>query len=267
MARNKKSRLDLLLVERGLAPSREQAKRLIMAGEVFVDDQPMTKPGMQVAIGAHLRVAERPRFVSRGGEKLVAALERFSIEPTGLVCADVGASTGGFTDCLLQHGAARVYAIDAGYGQLAWSLRQDERVVVMERVNARYLTTLPEPIQFSCADVSFISLELILPSIKMWLLPDAQVIALVKPQFEAGRADVGKGGVVKDRHVHARVLLDTIDTARAQGYAVRGLMPSPLQGPAGNVEFLLWLESSSTTSVDSDLLVTSALAELDDSEA
>jgi len=265
VTQKRKSRLDVLLVERGLALSRERAKRLIMAGEVLVDEQPRTKPGMQVPVSVRIRVVERPRFVSRGGDKLAAALERFAIEPGGWVCADVGASTGGFTDCLLKNGAAKVYAIDVGYGQLAWSLRQDERVVVMERVNARYLETLPEPIKFACADVSFISLELILPAIHGWLTSEAQVVTLVKPQFEAGRTEVGKGGVVKDPAIHARVLERSIEVARSQRFAVLGLIASPLRGPAGNVEFLLWLSNDMSQDVlRADTLVASALSEVDE---
>lgn len=267
LGRKRKSRLDLLVVERGLAQSRERARRLIMAGEVLVDEQPMTKPGMQVPTSAKVEVLDRPRYVSRGGDKLAAALDRFNIQPTGWVCADVGASTGGFTDCLLQHGAACVYAIDVGYGQLAWSLRQDERVMVMERVNARYLDTLPEPIQFACADVSFISLDLILPSMRKWLTPTAQMVTLVKPQFEAGRSDVGKGGVVTDSEVHARVLRETIRTARALEFGILGLMPSPLRGPAGNIEFLLWLSTDEPDDkLDAEVLISSALAEVRESE-
>lgn len=261
MAPKNKTRLDVLLVERGLVESREKARRLIMAGEVYVDDRQMTKPGSQVSSAAPVRIAERPRFVSRGGEKLAGALEHFAIDPTGWACADVGASTGGFTDCLLQNGAARVYAIDVGYGQLAWSLRQDERVIAMERVNARHLESLPEPIDFACADVSFISLELILPAVRRWLTPYAQLVTLVKPQFEAGREDVGKGGVVKDPLIHERVLLQTIGTARDLGFVVLGLIPSPLYGPSGNAEFLLWLSNDQqAAAADIDAQVQAALA-------
>jgi 23S rRNA (cytidine1920-2'-O)/16S rRNA (cytidine1409-2'-O)-methyltransferase len=185
------------------------------------------KPGPQVATNVEITLQARPRFVSRGGEKLEAVLARFGLDVTGAVAADVGASTGGFTDCLLQHGARRVYAIDVGYGQLAWRLRNDPRVVVMERTNARYLENLPESVDLVTADVAFISLGLILPAAVRWLSPDGQVVALIKPQFEAGRREVGKGGVVRDPEVHRRVL---------------ELMPSPLRGPAGNVEFLGWWE-------------------------
>src|SRR5688572_22413661 len=196
MTKLERTRLDVILVERGLVESRELARRQIMAGEVEVNGQVETKPGTRVPNDAAILLRAKPRFVSRGGEKLAAALSRFNIEPLGWACADVGASTGGFTDCLLQAGAQRVYAIDVGYGQMAWMLRQDERVIVMERVNARYLDALPEQIRFASVDVSFISLQHILPSLYRWLSTDGEVVALVKPQFEAGRGEVGKGGVV-----------------------------------------------------------------------
>lgn len=239
----KRSRLDTLLVERGLVESREQARRLIVAGEVRVEGETAAKPAMRVAHDARVEVKARPRYVSRGGEKLAAALERFAIEVDARVCADVGASTGGFTDVLLQAGAQRVYAIDAGYGQLAWGLRQDERVVVMERTNARYLEALPEPIDLATIDVSFISLGLILPAVRGWLAPGAEVVTLVKPQFEAGRSQVGKGGVVRDPAVHREVLLRASAYAAENGFALCGMTPSPLQGPAGNIEFLMWLKA------------------------
>jgi 23S rRNA (cytidine1920-2'-O)/16S rRNA (cytidine1409-2'-O)-methyltransferase len=235
-----KKRLDLLVVERGLAESRMRARRLIRAGLVHVAGQVADKPGTQVVTNAEITLQARPRFVSRGGEKLEAALARFELDVAGMVAADVGASTGGFTDCLLQHGALRVYAIDVGYGQLHWRLRNDPRVVVMERTNARYLESLPQPADLVTADVSFISLELILPAVVRCLRPGGQVVALIKPQFEAGRREVGKGGVVRDPAVHRRVLERVLDTAAELGLGLRGLMPSPLRGPAGNVEFLAW---------------------------
>jgi 23S rRNA (cytidine1920-2'-O)/16S rRNA (cytidine1409-2'-O)-methyltransferase len=237
----KKKRLDVLLVERGLVESREQGRRLIMAGQVLVDGQVVDKPGMQVAGGADICLRARLPYVSRGGLKLEAALDSFTVQVAGAVVADVGASTGGFTDCLLQRGARKVYAIDVGYGQLAWRLRQDPRVVVMERVNVRYLESLPEPVDLAAVDVSFISLELVLPSVIGWLKPVGDIIALIKPQFEAGRAEVGKGGVVKDPEVHRTVLGKILRWALDHGLAVRGLMASPLKGPAGNVEFLAHL--------------------------
>lgn len=238
-------RLDHLLVRRGLAESRTEAQRLIRAGEVRVADQVVDQPGTLVAPDVPITLAARPRFVSRGGEKLEAALIGFGIDVRGWVAADVGASTGGFTDCLLQRGAVRVYAIDVGYGQLDWRLRNDPRVVVMERTNARYLERLPEPVHLVTIDVSFISLRLILPRAVGWLRPRGQIVALMKPQFEAGRRDVGKGGVVRDPAVHRRVLVEVAQAAEALGLILRGMMVSPLLGPAGNREFLGWWEKSS----------------------
>jgi 23S rRNA (cytidine1920-2'-O)/16S rRNA (cytidine1409-2'-O)-methyltransferase len=236
----RKVRLDLLLVERGLVESRSLAQRLIRAGEVQVDGQLVDKPGADVPEDGNISLKAKPRFVSRGGEKLAAALERFPVSVAGQVAADIGASTGGFTDCLLQHGAAKVYAIDVGYGQLAWELRQDARVVVMERVNARYLATLPELVDVIVSDVSFISLRIIYATAVHWLKPGGTVISLIKPQFEAGRERVGKGGVVRDPAVHRQVL-ETVTASMADlGLGLRGLMLSPLRGPAGNVEFLGW---------------------------
>jgi 23S rRNA (cytidine1920-2'-O)/16S rRNA (cytidine1409-2'-O)-methyltransferase len=237
-----RERLDVLLVERDLATSRTQAQRLIRAGLVRIADRVFDKPGTQVAMDATVEVEARPRFASRGGEKLAAALTRFELDVTGMIAADVGASTGGFTDCLLQRGARRIYAIDVGYGQLAWRLRNDDRVIVMERTNARYLEDLPEPIDLVTADVSFISLELILPAAVDWLRPGGRVVALIKPQFEAGRREVGKGGVVRDPDVHRAVLERVMGMAAELGLGLRGLMVSPLRGPAGNVEFLGWWE-------------------------
>ncbi len=238
---NKRERLDVLLVARAMVSSREQARRLIMAGEVLVDGQPVDKPGTRVSCEAALELRALPRFVSRGGEKLAAALATFPIRVEGAICADVGASTGGFTDCLLQHGAARVYAIDVGYGQLDYRLRQDERVVVMERTNARYVEHLPEAVSLVTIDASFISLRLLLPVVRGWLTPQASVIALIKPQFEAGKREVGKGGVVRDPAVHRRVLEEVLAAALGCGFTLHGLVRSPLLGPAGNVEFLGWL--------------------------
>jgi 23S rRNA (cytidine1920-2'-O)/16S rRNA (cytidine1409-2'-O)-methyltransferase len=252
----RKNRIDLLLVERGLASSRTEAQRLVMAGKVTVRDRQVTKPGTQVPLDAPITLAERLPYVGRGGLKLEAALDAFGVSVQGCVAADVGASTGGFTDCLLQRGASRVYAIDVGYGQLAWSLRQDPRVVVMERTNARYLEHLPEPIHLATVDVSFISLTLILPRIHDWLTPSAStasagasacagmVIPLIKPQFEAGRDRVGKGGVVRDPDVHREVLTRILTWAAENGLPPRGLIRSPLKGPAGNIEFLAWLATS-----------------------
>lgn len=236
-----RQRLDILLHQNGLAPSREKARAMIMAGEVLVNGTRVDKPGTRVDADADITVKAKPRFVSRGGEKLAAALEAFPVTATDRVCADVGASTGGFTDCLLQNGAARVYAIDVGYGQLDYRLRQDSRVVPIERTNARYLETLPEPVSMVVMDASFISLRLLLPVLKAWLTPAADVIPLIKPQFEAGRDDVGKGGVVRDQSVHRRVIEEVLASAESVGFTPRGLIRSPLKGPAGNVEFLAWL--------------------------
>ena len=234
-------RIDTLLHNRGLAPSREKARRLILAGQVFVDGQRVDKAGTRVDESAKVEVRQGPPYVSRGGLKLEHALSVFGISPDGRVAADVGASTGGFTDCLLQRGAAKVYAIDVGYGQLDWGLRQDPRVVVMERTNARHLEALPEPVSLVTIDVSFISLELILPQVRRWLAPGGEVVALIKPQFEAGPERVGKGGVVRDPDVHRDVLHTTLAWARENGWRVLGLTRSPITGPKGNVEFLAWL--------------------------
>ena len=235
-----RERLDVLLVARGLAESRSLAQRLIGAGEVLVDGRVVDKPGAQVPMTATLTLAARPRFVSRGGEKLDAALERFAIPVVGRIAADIGASTGGFTDCLLQRGALRVYALDVGYGQLAWTLRQDPRVVALERTNARYVTALPERVDLIVSDVSFISVRLIYPTAVRWLREGGEIVSLIKPQFEAGRAQVGKGGVVRDPAVHRQVLVEVCAALAELGLGLRGLMVSPLLGPAGNLEFLGW---------------------------
>jgi len=238
-----KSRLDLLLVERGLAESRAKAQALIMAGQVRVNDQIALKPATAVQSDSALTVDTGPRFVSRGGEKLEGALEAFQMDVSGLVCADVGASTGGFTDCLLQRGAVKVYAIDVGKGVLHWKLRNDPRVVVMEQMNARFLEFLPEKIALATVDASFISLKLLLPVVKNWLAENAQLICLVKPQFEAGKKDVSRGdGVIRDPQVHRQVLLDVLGYATSDGFGLRGLVRSSLLGPKGNTEFLLWLD-------------------------
>jgi len=257
----KKERLDVLLMTRGLAESRSAAQKLIMAGEVFIGESRADKPGMPVAPDALIHVRQALPYVSRGGLKLQAALEAFALNVSGLTCADVGASTGGFTDCLLQRGAARVYAIDVGYGQLDWKLRRDPRVVVMERTNARYLESLPEPVDLATIDASFISLTLILPSVMRWLKDDGQVVTLVKPQFEAGRDQVGKGGVVRDTAVHADVLKRVLTWANAEGLAPLGVIRSPITGPAGNVEFLARLKRGAPPGeADQIELMTSACA-------
>lgn len=236
-----KVRLDVAVFERGLTESRAKAQGLVMAGEVLVNGAVVDKPGARVTDSDIVTLKSRPRFVSRGGEKLAGALIDFQYHAAGLTCADVGASTGGFTDCLLQNGAARVYAIDVGYGLLDYSLREDPRVTVLERTNARYLESLGEPVDLVVVDASFISLRLLLPRIKTWLKPEADVIALIKPQFEAGKGDVGKGGVVRDPDIHSRVIHEVIDDARSHGFVLVDLTISPIKGPAGNVEFLAHL--------------------------
>lgn len=237
-----KKRLDVLVHERGLAATRSKAQAYIMAGDVLVNGERADKAGMKFAEDVMIQLKQRRPYVSRGGEKLAGALRDFAYDVHDLVCADVGASTGGFTDCLLQGGAKRVYAIDVGYGQLAYRLRVDERVVVLERTNARYLTQLDEAVALVVVDASFISLTLLLPAIRQWLQPTADVIALIKPQFEAGKDDVGKGGVVKDAAVHARVIREVADFAMSQGFGVAGLTLSPIKGlKEGNTEFLIWL--------------------------
>jgi 23S rRNA (cytidine1920-2'-O)/16S rRNA (cytidine1409-2'-O)-methyltransferase len=264
-----KQRLDVLLVERGLIASRELARRMIMAGEVTANGQVVDKPGTRVAADADLAMRAMPRFVSRGGEKLDAALVAFAVPVEGLTCADVGASTGGFTDCLLQHGAAKVYAIDVGYGQIDYRLRQDARVVVMDRTNARYVKTLPEPVSLVTIDASFISLRLLLPVVRGWLTDPGTVIALIKPQFEAGKHNVGRGGIVRSPELHRRVLQEVFAFAQAEGFHVGGLIRSPLKGRAGNVEFLAWLRHSSQQPVPAqepelDTLIAAALEDQPD---
>lgn len=251
---NSKRRLDVLVHERGLAASREMAQRYILAGEVSVNGEVRAKPGMRVDADAEIVLREPAKYVSRGGLKLQGALETFGLDVSNRVCADIGASTGGFTDCLLQYGAAKVYAIDVGYGQLAVKLRRDERVVVMERTNVRYLEALDELVNLVVMDVSFISLRLLLPVIRGWLRVPADVITLVKPQFEAGKADVGKGGIVKDHSIHRQVLYDVLTDAEAEGYAVCDLTSSSITGAKGNIEFLAWLNFpavDSSSNIDS----------------
>ncbi|NOZ04942.1 MAG: TlyA family RNA methyltransferase [Chloroflexi bacterium] len=254
-----KNPLDALLVERGLAKTPTHARALIMTGAVRVNGQVRTKPGMPCPVEAKIEVREPSPFAGRGGQKLLGALERLDLDVTGFVCADVGASTGGFTDCLLQRGAARVYAIDVGYGQLAWKLRQDPRVVVMERTNVRHLDSLPEAIDLVTVDVSFISLTRVLPVLRGYLRPTGAVVALVKPQFEAARSQVEKGGVVRDSNVHRAVLRNICRWAVAQGWVVAGLVPSPLRGPAGNIEFFLHLAVQGQPVADLDHLIETCL--------
>jgi 23S rRNA (cytidine1920-2'-O)/16S rRNA (cytidine1409-2'-O)-methyltransferase len=273
----KKVRLDVLLTERGLAESRAKAQALIMAGQVRVDGQVALKPATAIDTKSALEVDTGPRFVSRGGEKLDAALEAFAIDVRGRICADVGASTGGFTDCMLQRGAAKVYAIDVGKGILHWKLRKHPRVVVMEETNARYVESLPEQVSFVTIDASFISLKILLPVVKKWFLTsppapllakhprrgqgEGSVLALIKPQFEAGKKDVARGdGVIRDPLIHKQVLLDILSFAQDAGFHIRDLVKSPLLGPKGNAEFLVWLDMQPETSADIPALVEKVLA-------
>lgn len=258
-----KQRLDLLLVERGLVESRERARRLILAGQVRVDGAVVDKAGAPVRADAPLEVRESLPYVSRGGLKLAAALDDFGMDVRGLAAVDVGASTGGFTDCLLQRGAARVYAIDVGYGQLAWKLRSDPRVVSLERTNIRHLEALPDDVLADLAviDASFISLALVLPATLRLLAPDGEIVALVKPQFEAGREQVGKGGVVRSTGVHRDVLERTLALAEPLALHPAGITVSPAPGPAGNIEFLLRLTRlPPSTTLDREAAIQSALA-------
>ena len=239
-----KERLDVLLVSLGLAESRAKAQATIMAGEVYVNGQKADKSGMEVDITANVEVrGSACPYVSRGGLKLEKALKNFGVDPTGYVCSDSGASTGGFTDCLLQQGASKVFAIDVGYGQLAWKIRNDPRVVVMERTNIRYVTPedLGEMLDLSVIDVSFISLGLVLPVVKTLLKTTGQVLCLIKPQFEAGKDKVGKKGVVRDPAVHEEVLQNFISLAKSLDFTIRNLTFSPVKGPEGNIEFLAHL--------------------------
>lgn len=239
-----KVRIDVLLEERHLVESRSQAQRLVMAGQVRVDGNVALKPAQKVAPNAVLVIEQPQRFVSRGGEKLEGAIEAFGLtQLSGRVCVDVGASTGGFTDCLLQHGASRVYAVDVGYGILHWKLRNDPRVVVMERTNGRYVPGFPEPISLITIDASFISLRIFLPVFKIWFGTEpGEVVALIKPQFEAGRKETARGdGVIRDETIHHKVLSEVLNEAVNEGYTITGLIRSPLLGPKGNTEFLVHL--------------------------
>lgn len=244
MLLNMRVKLDALLEERGLATSRLQAQTLIAAGKVWVGGQPATKAAMLVSPETDISIRERVSWVSRGALKLLRALETFSLSPAGACCLDVGASTGGFTEVLLRHGARQVVAVDVGYGQLAWSLRTDPRVVVRERTNARYLLRedFPELFSFIVVDASFISLRLLLPPLEKLLAPEGHMVLLVKPQFEAGRERVGKGGVVRDAALHVAILQEILAFVRQNSTLVpQGFDVSPLKGPEGNLEFLLWL--------------------------
>ncbi|MBU9712195.1 TlyA family RNA methyltransferase [Evansella tamaricis] len=254
---DKKERIDVLIVEKGLVETREKAKRTIMAGLVYADGDRVDKPGTKVKIGSHLEVKGQViPYVSRGGLKLAKAIEAFSINLKDLIVLDIGASTGGFTDCALQNGAKLVYALDVGYNQLAWKLRQDDRVIVMERTNFRHAN--PEDFakgtpDFATIDVSFISLKLILPPLKKILKNGGHVSALIKPQFEAGKNEVGKKGIIRDPMIHQSVLQTIIPFAEKVGFTVKGLIPSPIRGGEGNIEFLMYLEN---TESDSDFCKT-----------
>lgn len=240
-----KNRLDVLLVEKGFFPSREKAKAVIMAGQVYVDNQKADKPGMAVDSNADIQVrGDTLKYVSRGGLKLEKAMQVFPISLRDKICMDIGASTGGFTDCMLQNGAVKVYAVDVGYGQLAWNLRNDARVVNLERTNIRYVTKeqVPLPIDFISVDVSFISLKLVLPVAALLLKEEGEAVCLVKPQFEAGREKVGKKGVVRDKNTHIEVLKNAMGYARDNGFSVQGLTFSPVKGPEGNIEYLMFLK-------------------------
>ena len=253
---SKKVRLDVLLVERGLLDSRQKAQANIMAGLVFVNGQRVDKPGTAVAEDAPVEVRGHALpYVSRGGLKLEKAMKTFPITLTGKTCADIGASTGGFTDCMLQNGASKVYAVDVGYGQLDWKLRSDPRVVCLERTNARYLDheQIPDELDFASIDVSFISLKLILPAVANVLKDGGYVASLVKPQFEAGREKVGKKGVVRDPAVHKEVLEHYLEHAREAGFGVLGLTYSPIRGPEGNIEYLGFLQKGAETTAAFDL--------------
>ncbi|QHI69876.1 TlyA family RNA methyltransferase [Tichowtungia aerotolerans] len=243
----KKIRLDQLLVDRGLAESREKAKRLVLAGQVLIDGQPAPKPGHPVTTDHEIEIKQSERFVSRGGEKLEEAVQAFDLDLTGKVCLDIGSSTGGFTDCMLQHEAVKVYAVDVGKGQLHWKLREDDRVVVMEGVNARYLTAqdIPEAADFASIDTSFISLTKILPAVKELLKPGGQIVSLIKPQFEAGKEEVDKGrGVITDPAIHKAVISKVRNFGTAElGLEWLGLATSPIKGPKGNIEFLAYWQN------------------------
>lgn len=266
----KKTRLDVAVFEQGYAPSREKAKALIMAGIVYVNNQKVDKAGFELKEGDVLEVRGKTlQYVSRGGLKLEKAMQEFPITLEGKICMDVGASTGGFTDCMLQNGAVKVYSVDVGYGQLAWKLRIDERVVNLERTNFRYATReqIPDEIDFASVDVSFISLKHILPNLNTLLATDGQAVCLIKPQFEAGKEKVGKKGVVRDLNVHLEVVENVINLAVENGFSVMGLQFSPIKGPEGNIEYLIYLNKSANPIVSENVnakeLVNMSHTELD----
>ncbi len=249
-----RTRLDEALVDRGLAPTRSKARAMILAGDILVNESISLRAGHLVAETDDVSQVAKPRFVSRGGDKLDHALASFGIDVRGCIAADLGASTGGFTDCLLQRRVAKVYAVDVGYGQIDERLRQDERVIVMERTNARYLDGFPDLVDFVSIDVSFISLGLIFPAVSKISKQHGLCVPLIKPQFEAGRKDVGKGGVVRDPLIHRRVLENVIERANEHQLSLRGLVASPLLGPAGNVEFLAQFVSNAVAPNETDVV-------------
>lgn len=255
----KKTRIDTLMLEKNMVASRSKAAALVMAGQVMVDGQKVEKAGMSFPSNVKIEIIENQRFVSRGGEKLQGALSSFNLDVKGQTCVDVGSSTGGFSDCLLQNGAEKIYCIDVGKGILHWKLRSNRRIVVMEETNARNVASLPEPIDLVVCDASFISLKTLLPVFEKWLNPTSNIITLVKPQFEAGRVDVARGkGVVRDIEIHKRVLEEVTAFAIALGFSIKGLVKSTLYGPKGNTEFLMWLDKSGETA-DVAEMITQAL--------
>jgi len=250
-----KKRLDVLMVEKGVADSRQKAQALLMTGNVRVNGIAVQKASQQVEESCEITITEGLKFVSRGGLKLEKALQVFPINVTGKICGDIGASTGGFTDCMLQAGAKKVYSIDVGYGQLDWKLRNDDRVVVMERTNARFIKPedFEEPFAFVGVDASFISLKLLLPAMHTCMADGAEAVVLIKPQFEAGKGFVGKNGVVRDKNVHVQVIEDVVAFASETGFTIAGLNFSPITGPKGNIEFLLYLKKSDEEDVVLDV--------------
>lgn len=264
-----KERLDVLIVKKGLAPSREKAKIMIMEGNVFVNHQREDKAGTMISDDAEIEIKGNTlKYVSRGGLKLEKAMHEFGIVLDGKVCMDIGASTGGFTDCMLQNGAAKVYAVDVGYGQFAWKLRTDARVVCMEKTNIRYVTPqdIGEPLDFASVDVSFISLSKVLPAAKELLAEDGEMVCLIKPQFEAGREKVGKKGVVRDAKVHLEVIENVIHMAQELGFGILQLSYSPIKGPEGNIEYLVYIKKNGeeqAADIPMDAIVATAHGELD----
>ena len=260
--KTEKKRIDVLMTERGLAESREKAKAIIMSGIVYVNGQKEDKAGTTFPDDLTTRIEVRGtslRYVSRGGLKLEKAMKEFPIDLQGKICMDIGASTGGFTDCMLQNGAKKVFAVDVGHGQLAWKLRNDERVVCMEKMNIRYIAPEDiggEKLDFASVDVSFISLSKVLPPVWPLLKEGAEMVCLIKPQFEAGREEVGKKGVVRDRKVHEEVILRTADFVKETGFVIRGLTYSPIRGPEGNIEYLIWIRRPDGKETDGGVEVT-----------